>query len=89
MNDILKTLFLDNPYLPEQVYTFCNQLPEFQEAERAYEEAAGHLRARLGRAEADNFDEILAHYLSWYANAYYLFGLGLRQEVLSVLGRAG
>ena len=89
MNDILKTLFLDNPYLPEQVCAFCDQLPEFREAERAYEEAADRLRARLGKAVADDFDEILAHYLSWYANAYYLFGLGLRQEVLSVLGRAG
>ncbi len=27
MNDILKTMFLDNPFIPEQIYTFCRQLP--------------------------------------------------------------
>ena len=85
MNDILKTLFLDNPYIPEQVYTFCSQLPEFREAERAYEEAADRLRAQLDTAEISTFDDIVGQYLSCYAHAYYLFGLGLRQEVLSAL----
>ncbi|MCI8422131.1 MAG: hypothetical protein HFF50_01150 [Lawsonibacter sp.] len=85
MNNILNTLFLDNPYIPEQVYAFCQQLPEFQEAELAYETAAEQLRARLDPAEADAFDEILSWYLARYTHAYYLFGLGLRQEVLSAL----
>ena len=89
MNAILKTLFLDNPYIPEQVCAFCNQLPEFREAERAYEEAADRLRSRLGAAEVNTFDETLAWYLAQYNKAYYLFGLGLRQEVLSSLERAG
>ena len=89
MNDILQTLFLDNPYIPEQVSSFCNQLPEFREAERAYQEAADRLRSRLGKAEVDDFDETLSWYLARYTHAYYLFGLGLRQEVLSALGPAG
>lgn len=88
MNEILKTLFLDNPYIPEQVYIFCNQLPEFREAERAYGEAAGRLRSRLG-TDYDAFEETLNWHLAQYAHAYYLFGLGLRQEVLSALDRAG
>lgn len=86
MNDILSTLFVDNPYIPEQIYAFCNRLPEFQAAERAYEEEAAKLRARLGAAEFDSFDETLSYYLARYVHAYYLFGLGLRQEVLSALG---
>ena len=89
MNDILKTLFLDNPYIPDQVYTFCEQLPEFQEAERDYNAAAAKLRAQLGSAKFDEFEEILNWHLAQYAHAYYLFGLGLRQEVLSALGQAG
>ena len=84
MNEILKTLFLDNPYIPEQVCAFCDQLPEFREAERAYEEAADRLRARLG-TDYDAFEETLNWHLARYAHAYYLFGLGLRQEVLSAL----
>ncbi len=86
MNEILSTLFIDNPYIPEQVYTFCNQLPEFQAAERAYETSADALRARLGE-EYDSFEETLNWHLAQYAHAYYLFGLGLRQEVLSALGQ--
>ena len=87
MNDILRTLFLDNPYIPDQVCAFCNQLPEFQAAERAYEEAAAKLRARLGSADYDTFEEALNWHLARYAHAYYLFGLSLRQEVLSALGQ--
>lgn len=89
MNDILSTLFLDNPYIPEQVCAFCHQLPGFQEAERAYAETADRLRVRLGTAEADALDDLFGQYLSWYARAYYLFGLGLRQEVLSALDWTG
>ena len=86
MNDILKTLFLDNPYIPEQFYTFCCQQPEFQAAERAYEEAINRLRLRLGAEEVNDFDETLTWYLNQYLHVYYLFGLGIRQEVLSALG---
>ena len=85
MHAMLSTLFLDNPYIPEQVCTFCHQLPGFQEAERAYAETADRLRVRLGNAEADALDDLFGQYLSRYARAYYLFGLGLRQEVLSAL----
>ncbi len=88
MNDILKTLFLDDPYIPEQVYKFCSQLPEFQKAERAYEEKAAKLRTQLGK-DYDTFEETLFCYLAQYSKAYYLFGLHLRQEVLSALGQAG
>lgn len=82
MNDILATLFLNNPYLPEQVYAFCNQLPEFRKAEQDYSTFAARLRAQLGSADFDDFEETLNWYLARYAHAYYLFGLGLRQEIL-------
>ena len=88
MDNILSTLFLDNPYIPEQIYAFRNQLPEFREVERAYEEAAGGLRAQPG-PDYDDFEETLNWYLARYVHVYYLFGLGLRQEVLSALGLAG
>ncbi len=84
MDNILHTLFLDNPYIPEQVCTFCNQLPEFRKAEQDYERSAEVLRTRLG-TEYDAFEETLSWYLAQYSKAYYLFGLGLRQEVLSAL----
>ena len=85
MNDILATLFLNNPYLPEQVYAFCNQLPEFRKAEQDYSTFAARLRAQLGSAEFDDFEETLNWYLARYAHAYYLLLSGLRQEILSAL----
>ena len=72
MNDILKALFLDNPYIPEHIYTFCKQLPEFQAAKLAYEEAVDKLRLRLGAEEVNTFEEILTQYLARYVHAYYL-----------------
>ena len=89
MNDILATLFLNNPYLPEQVYAFCNQLPEFRKAEQDYSTFAARLRTQLGSAEFDQFEEILNGQLAQYARAYYLFGLGLRQEILQTIGTGG
>ncbi len=88
MNNILNSLFLENPYIPEQIYDFCNQLPDFRQAERDYLEATAVLRQRLGQ-EFDRFEEVLNWHLAQYSKAYYLFGLHLRQEVLSALGQAG
>ena len=84
MDEVLRTLFLDNPYIPEQVCAFCNQLPEFRKAEQDYEDAAAVLRSRLG-TDYDAFEETLSWYLAQFSKAYYLFGLHLRQEVLSAM----
>lgn len=76
MNNILNTLFLDNPYLPEQVTAFCNSLPEYREAEQ-------ELEKQLGYAALNHFDEAQSRCMARLVQAYYLFGLGLRQELLS------
>ena len=85
MNMILQTLFLENPYLPEQVCAFCRTLPEFQEAERAYQAAEQELEEKLGYETSGRIEEIQSRYMARLVQAYYLFGLGLRQEVLSAL----
>lgn len=86
MNTILNTIFLDNPYLPEQVCTYCNTLPEFREAEREYRAAEQELENQLGYQAFNRFDEVQSRYMARLVQAYYLFGLGLRQELLSALG---
>lgn len=79
MNDILKTLFVDNPYLPEQVCAFCKTLPDYQ--------AAGQKIAdRLDPDTFHHFEEAQSFYMAQMLHIYYLFGLKLRQEVLSALG---
>lgn len=85
MNNILNTLFLDNPCIPEQVYTFCNSLPEYRNAEQAFRAMEQELEERLGYDFVNRFDEAQSRYLARLVQAYYLFGLGLRQEVLSAL----
>jgi len=89
MNDIINTVFLDNPYLPEQVCAFCNTLPAFLEAEREYRSAEEALEHRIGYAAFSDFDEAQSHYMAQLVRAYYLFGLGLRQEVLRAMETGG
>lgn len=85
MNTILNTLFLDNPCLPEQVRAYCKTLPEFREAELDYRAAEQELENQLGYQAFNRFDEVQSRYMARLVQAYYLFGLGLRQELLSAL----
>lgn len=85
MNTILNTLFLDNPCLPEQVCAYCKTLPEFREAELDYRAAEQELENQLGYQAFNRFDEVQSRYMARLVQAYYLFGLGLRQELLSAL----
>ena len=83
MNDTLKMLFVDNPYIAEQVCAFCKTLPEFREAERAFNAISEQVAEKLGKDLYFNFENAQSWYMAKLVNAYYLFGLGLRQEVLA------
>lgn len=50
MNENLKMLFVDNPYIAEQVYTFCKTLPEFQEAEQEFHTASDRIEKSWARS---------------------------------------
>ena len=83
----VETLFFENPKLDTEIYTFCKSNQEYNQAESAYEAMMGDLRAKLGFQETEEIEECFLEYLSQLAHVYYLFGLGLRQEVLWALGR--
>ena len=85
MNDILKILFVENPYLAEQVHTFCRTLPEFCQSERDFESASNQIAEKLGRELYFEFEDAQSQYMARLVNAYYLFGLALRQEVMAAL----
>ena len=85
MTNPIKTLFIDNPYIAEQVCAFCNSLPEFRKAEQEYRALEERICAQLDSETFDAFDEAQSWYMAKLVNAYYLFGLRLRQEVLSAL----
>ena len=81
----LKILFLENPDLAEQIEAFCEQNPAFLKAKLEFYETAHEIARIAGYDLYDRFERRLGDYLDCYTGLYYLFGLGLRQEVLSAL----
>ena len=86
MDKILKTLFLDNLELDEAIAAFLAQNPEFVQAEQEYNATAQEIAQTVDRELYDRFECRLGRYLARLSDAYYLFGLGLRQEVLRAIG---
>ncbi len=85
MDDILYTLFQDNTELPGKVYEFCKKIPEYCQAEREFQAISRQAAEKLGDEFYFRFEDAQTRYMARLVNAYYLFGLGLRQEVLSAL----
>ena len=85
MNAVLYTLFQDNTELPGKVYEFCKENAEFCQAEREFEAISRQVAEKLGKDLYFDFENAQSWYMAKLVNAYYLFGLGLRQAVLSAL----
>ena len=85
MNDHINMLFLDNLNLEEQIEAFCEKSPEYQEVRRRFFEAAHEIAAIVDFQLYDRFETSFGQLLSCSNDLYYLFGLGLRQEVLKAL----
>ena len=85
MNDKLKMLFVDNPELDEEIEAFCTQDPAFLKTEQEFYEVAHKIAAVVGFELYNRFERCFRNYLACYADLYYLFGLGLRQEIISAL----
>ena len=83
---ILQTLFLDNLEIPAEIAKFCETIPEYVQAELAYNRAARELMDLIGYERYARFEEALTLHMSFEHRAYYLFGLGLRRELLYALG---
>ena len=82
---ILQTLFLNNPEIPIEIANFCDSIPEYVQAEQEYAQAMEELIRLVGYEQFSRFESALNSHLSCEVQAYYLFGLGLRREVLSSL----
>ena len=85
MKAILKTLFLDSPNLDEKIVSFLAQDPEFVQAEQEFYETAHEIAQLVGFERYDRFERRLGRYTARLSAIHYLFGLGLRQEVLRAL----
>ena len=87
MKESIDSLFCNNPDLSHQIYTYCKANPEFMEAEAEYDALLQSLEQNLGYARMQEIEDCFLRYSARLVQAYYLFGLGLRQEVLWTLGR--
>ena len=79
---ILQTLFLDNPEIPGEIASFCSSIPEYVQAEQEYNKAAQELEELIGFERYSRFEAAMNAHLSYEVRACYLFGLGLRREIL-------
>jgi len=85
MSDQIKTLFVDNPDLVEQIEAFCAKNPEYLKRKHEFFEMAHEIAEIASYDLYDRFETRFVRYLASSNDLYYLFGLGLRQEVLSAL----
>jgi len=82
MNNILYTLFQDNPSLPGEICRFCKTLPQRCQAEQELYDMIQRTEQQLGRRFGLELEAAMTNYLAHEVRAYYLFGLGLRQELI-------
>ena len=83
MNDAIKMLFVDNPEIDEAVKEFYSQDPEYLKIKQEFYETAHAMKRIVGYDLYDQFEQRFAIYVARSCELYYLFGLGLRQEVLA------
>ena len=82
MSQLLHRIFFDNPEIPAQIYRFCQGIPEYVQAREKYYALTQELEAAMGRQWYFTFEDRLNQYWAWENQAYYLFGLNLRREIL-------
>ena len=85
MSETFVSMFAGNPGLVEQIEAFCARDPAYIQARQAFYETAHQVAERTGFDLYDDFERRFITYMGRAADLYYLFGLGLRQEVLYAL----
>ena len=81
----LPSLFLNDTIVTE-IEAFCASDPEFMRAEEQFYEIANQIAKLAGFDLYNAFEKGFSKYIMRTADLYYLYGLGLRQEILQNLG---
>ena len=81
----LPSLFLNNAIATE-IESFC---AEFIRAQQEFYKITDQIETLASPDLYDAFEKGLWAYLYRTANLYYLYGLGLRQDILRTLGTGG
>lgn len=76
-------LILRNDALENQFYAFYKDMPNYKKVNQEYDTMLMQVKEKMGYEFFDQFEERIITYWSLQSYAHYLFGLGLRQEILS------
>lgn len=85
MSNCLRALFYENPHIEEEINAFLAQDPKLAQAEQEFYETAHEIAGLAGFELYDVFERRLGAYLNRLSDLYYLFGLGLRQDILRAM----
>ncbi len=85
MNTLL-SLFL-NETIDTEIESFCASDPEFVIRQQQFDATAHKIAELVGYDLYDAFEVSLGTYWRRASDLYYLYGLGLRQEVLRAMGK--
>ncbi len=86
MQDLIETLFCDHPEIPPAVARFCDSQPDYVSARQQYEAIASKIEKLVGYELFDELESAHTYCVSYEVNAYYRFGLGLREAITRRLG---
>lgn len=85
MQEFLSNLLRNNPEIDEAVARYCRRLPEYAAAKRQYEQAASRLADAVDFSVYDEFQTCLLRYTNFEVQAYFRFGLELRENLIREL----
>ena len=80
----IQSLFL-NDTIDAEIEAFCAGDPEFVSTKQQFYAAAHEIEKLVGHDLYDAFETSLGAYWTRASDLYYLYGLGLRQEILGAL----
>ena len=83
MNHSIVVKVLKQSEIEEEVSEYFKSMPEYQQANRAYDTVLSQVKEKMGNEFFDQLENHIITYWSLQSYAHYLFGLGLRQEILS------
>ena len=85
MNEKIFLDLLDHYELDQNARAFCLQSPGLKQAEADCFALIEQVRNVMGYDFSDELESKIIKYLDLSVQAYYLLGLGLRQEILGAL----
>ena len=82
----LPSIFL-NDTIDAEIEAFCASDPEFVSAKEQFYAAAHEIAELVSRDLYDAFETSFGAYWTRASDLYYLYGLGLRQDILRAMGK--